>query len=118
MHSSPALLAAGGPLVAGYADSLTLWELADKLADMAGCPVDLLDLRAASTVMQYQVITTGQRLWSTGLRAGLFECFVLSGKTALDMGQHIVRPALNTWWRFAILRSMTTKACSYPSWST
>lgn len=71
-------------LVAGYADPLALWELADKLADMAGCPVDLLDLRAASTVMQYQIITTGQRLWSAGLQAGLFECFVLSEKTALD----------------------------------
>ena len=71
-------------LVAGYADPLALWELAGNLADMAGCPVDLLDLRAASTVMQYQVITTGQCLWSAGLQTGLFECFVLSEKTALD----------------------------------
>ena len=71
-------------LVAGYTDPLTLWELAGQLADVAGCPVDLLDLRAASTVMQYQVITTGQTLWSDGLQTGLFECFVLSEKTALD----------------------------------
>ena len=34
--------------------------------------------------MQYQVITTGQTLWSDGLQTGLFECFVLSEKTALD----------------------------------
>lgn len=33
-------------LVGGYADPLQRWEL-------AGCPVDLLDFRAASTVMQY-----------------------------------------------------------------
>ena len=71
-------------LVAGYADPIALWELACKLTDVAGCPVDLLDLRAASTVMQYQVITTGQRLWSAGLAAGLFECYVLSEKTELD----------------------------------
>lgn len=71
-------------LVAGYADPIALWELASKLTDVAGCPVDLLDLRAASTVMQYQVITTGQRLWSAGLAAGLFECYVLSEKTELD----------------------------------
>lgn len=71
-------------LVAGYADPVALWELAGNLADAAGCPVDLLDLRAASTVMQYQVITTGQCLWSVGLPAGLFECYVLSEKTALD----------------------------------
>ena len=71
-------------LVAGYADPVVLWESAGNLADLAGCPVDLLDLRAASTVMQYQVITTGQCLWSVGLPAGLFECYVLSEKTALD----------------------------------
>ena len=71
-------------LVAGYADPIVLWELASKLTDVAGCPVDLQDLRAASTVMQYQVITTGQRLWSAGLAAGLFECYVLSEKTELD----------------------------------
>lgn len=71
-------------LVAGYADPLALWDIAGSLADVVGCPVDLLDLRAASTVMQYQVIITGQRLWSVGLAAGLFETFVLSEKTSLD----------------------------------
>ena len=71
-------------LVAGYADALVLWDVAGGLADLVACRVDLLDLRAASTVMQYQVITTGQRLWASGLQAGLFECFVLSEKTALD----------------------------------
>jgi len=71
-------------LVAGYADPLQLWELSHKLADLAGCPVDLLDLRAASTVMQYQVLTQGQRLWSKGLEADLFECFVMGEKLALD----------------------------------
>jgi predicted nucleotidyltransferase len=71
-------------LVAGYADALTLWDLAGSLAEMVGSHVDLLDLRAASTVMQYQVITTGERLWSVGLQAGLFECYVLSEKTDLD----------------------------------
>jgi len=71
-------------LVAGYADPVALWDASAELADLAGCPVDLLDLRAASTVMQYQVITTGQRLWSVGLPVGLFETYVLSEKTALD----------------------------------
>lgn len=71
-------------LVAGYADPLALWDVAGHIADGVARPVDLLDLRAASTVMQYQVITTGQRLWSIGLPVGLFETFVLSEKTALD----------------------------------
>lgn len=71
-------------LVAGYAEPLRLWELAGQLASTLGCAVDLLDLRAASTVMQYQVLNQGRRLWGTGLSPGLFECFVLSEKTALD----------------------------------
>ena len=32
-------------LVAGYADPLVLWDVAGTLADIVGCPVDLLDLR-------------------------------------------------------------------------
>lgn len=71
-------------LVAGYADPLQLWDTASKLSDVVGCPVDLLDLRAASTVMQYQVVATGKRLWAANVQADLFECFVLSEKTALD----------------------------------
>lgn len=71
-------------LVAGYADPLVLWDVAGTLADAVGCQVDLLDLRAASTVMQYQVITTGRRLWAIDVQVGLFECYVLSEKTDLD----------------------------------
>lgn len=71
-------------LVAGYADPVVLWELAGQLEDLVGCSVDLLDLRAASTVMQYQVLQGGLRLWGKPHEAGLFECFILSEKTALD----------------------------------
>lgn len=71
-------------LVAGYADPLGLFDLAGELADVAGCPVDLLDLRAASTVMQYQIITTGQRWWARDHQAALYEAAILSEKTTLD----------------------------------
>ena len=71
-------------LVEGYADPLLLWSLSGDLADVAGCDVDLLDLRAASTVMQYQIITTGQRWWARDAQAALFESAILSEKTALD----------------------------------
>lgn len=71
-------------LVAGYAEPLVLWALAGDLADVAGCPVDLLDLRAAATVMQYQIITTGQRWWVLDVQAALFETVILSEKTELD----------------------------------
>ncbi|MFN4120015.1 type VII toxin-antitoxin system MntA family adenylyltransferase antitoxin [Acidovorax sp.] len=71
-------------LVAGYADVTLLWELAGELADVAGCPVDLLDLRAASTVMQYQVLAQGERWWAGDGQAALWESAILSEKTALD----------------------------------
>lgn len=71
-------------LVAGYADVHQLWQLSGELADVAGCAVDLLDLRAASTVMQYQVITQGVRWWAQDAQAALFESAVLSEKTDLD----------------------------------
>ena len=71
-------------LVAGYADVTLLWQLAGELADIAGCAVDLLDLRAASTVMQYQVVTQGERWWARDAQAAMFESAILSEKTALD----------------------------------
>jgi len=79
-------------LVAGYADPIKLWDLSGNLADLAGCPVDLLDMRAASTVMQYQILQTGYRLWGQEPQTGLFECYVLSEKTALDTAR---APLLN-----------------------
>ncbi len=70
-------------LLPGYAAPLTLWELASQLSNTVGCAVDLLDLRAASTVMQYQVLMQGRKLWSVEPAAGLFEAFVLSEYTQL-----------------------------------
>lgn len=75
-------------LVAGYADPLLLFDLAGELADVTGCAVDLLDLRAASTVMQYQIITTGVRWWQKDSQAALFETVILSEKTALDEARY------------------------------
>jgi predicted nucleotidyltransferase len=71
-------------LVAGYADQHALWVLAGDLADLAGCLVDLVDLRAASTVLQYQIITLGERWWEADAQAALYEAAILSEKTALD----------------------------------
>lgn len=71
-------------LTAGKLEPVCAWELAQALAMQVGCEVDLLDLRAASTVMQYQIITTGIRLWEKDAQAALFESAILSEKTALD----------------------------------
>ena len=72
-------------LVAGYAEPLALWDAAQALSDHLDMPIDLLDLRAASTVMQHQILTTGERLWGDDPQAGLFECFVLTEKLRLDV---------------------------------
>jgi predicted nucleotidyltransferase len=71
-------------LLPGYADPLQLWEAASQLAQLAGCAVDLLDLRAATTVMQHQVLTQGLTLFASQPTAGLFECFVMAEKLSLD----------------------------------
>lgn len=71
-------------LVPGIMDPVELWRLSGEIADIANLPVDLVDLRAASTIMQYQIITTGRRLWAKNAAAGIFEAFVLSEKTSLD----------------------------------
>ncbi|AKJ97032.1 MULTISPECIES: type VII toxin-antitoxin system MntA family adenylyltransferase antitoxin [Pseudomonas] len=71
-------------LLAGQADPVLLWQLSGDLADIAGSPVDLIDLRGATTVMQYQIVTRGRRLWAKDVQAGLFESFILSEKTAFD----------------------------------
>ena len=74
-------------LVAGYAEPLQLWNISNDLAEIAGCDVDLLDMRATSTVMQYQILQTGRRLWTIGLEADLFECFVLNEKLHFDQAR-------------------------------
>lgn len=74
-------------LVAGYADTNLLWELSSELAELTGCEVDLLDFRAASTVMQYQIITTGERWWAADAQAAIYEAAILSEKTELDQAR-------------------------------
>ena len=54
------------------------------LAELAGCDVDLVDLRAASTVMQHQIIQTGVRWWAKDHQADLFEIYVCKEKWDLD----------------------------------
>lgn len=46
-------------------DTLERWKLAQALAAELNADVDLIDLQAASTVLQFQIITTGERLFCT-----------------------------------------------------
>ena len=71
-------------LVPTYADRLLLWKVSNELANELGVDIDLLDFRAASTVMQFQILTSGERWWSKDSTADLYETFVLSEKIKLD----------------------------------
>lgn len=54
------------------------WQLSGELADRLRTDVDLIDLRQASTTLQHQVVTEGQRLWHRGLDSDEFELMVQS----------------------------------------
>jgi predicted nucleotidyltransferase len=74
-------------LVAGYADPVSLWTLSGQISEITACPVDLLDFRAASTVMQYQILSKGARWYAKDSTASLYEAAILSEKTALDQAR-------------------------------
>ena len=72
-------------LIDGHVETFDLWDLASQLSEIAGCDVDLLNMRLASTVMQYQILQTGRTLWVKQPDAGIFESFILSEKINLDV---------------------------------
>ena len=51
-------------LVEGKAEPLALWYASGDLGNLLNHDVDLLDFRAASTVMQNQILYTGERWWA------------------------------------------------------
>lgn len=65
-------------------DQKRLWDLSNDIAEITGFRVDLLDMREASTVMQYQILTGGKRWWAEIFQADLFECTSLNEKIKLD----------------------------------
>lgn len=71
-------------LVEGYCDPLKLWDWSDQLGEIFQVPVDLVDFRKSSTVLQYQILMTGERWWARDMQADLYECGVFSDKFSLD----------------------------------
>ena len=71
-------------LVPGRAAPEVLWKISSDLADLVKCPVDLLDFRAASTVMQDRILKTGLRWYATDSRVDAYEAAVLNEKIELD----------------------------------
>ena len=68
----------------GPVDPVALWDIAGEMADLVDRPVDLADLRKASTTLQHEIVTQGRRLYASDSGADLYETFILSEKTALD----------------------------------
>lgn len=74
-------------LVPAYADPIALWNIASILEEKLSAPVDLLDFRAISTVMQYQILTTGQRWWALDGNTDMYEAMIFSEKMELDQAR-------------------------------
>jgi predicted nucleotidyltransferase len=45
-------------------ESVELWNVAQDIARTIHCDVDLIDLKQASTVMRFQIITEGKRIFA------------------------------------------------------
>ena len=71
-------------LMDGRMDPFQLWQVAQSLAVQINTDVDLIDLSAASTIMQYQIITTDKRLWQKDAQAAIYESGILTDKMDLD----------------------------------
>ncbi len=71
-------------LVEGYVDVVELWDISGDIADAINCDVDLLDFRAATTVMQYQILSKGQRWFARDSSVDCYEATLLSAMTALN----------------------------------
>jgi len=67
--------------------SVACWDLAQDLASEAGRDVDVVDLRAASTVMRAQTIANGHRLYCANERECTeFEDYVFSAYARFNEG--------------------------------
>lgn len=71
-------------LVPTYVDPVDRWDAANDLADLLQADVDLVDLRTAGTMLQYQIVSTGERWWRRDAAADLYEAVILAEWVALN----------------------------------
>lgn len=78
------------------ADSVALWEVSQKIAVEINRDVDLVDLRAASTVFQNQILSTGVRIYCKDEKqCDLFEHTCLSMYLRFNEERKVDGPVLN-----------------------
>jgi len=69
----------------GCADPIYLWEAGENIASRLDVDVDLVDLLAADTVLKYQIVSSGRRLFTVDLlEAERYEIFILNDMMELD----------------------------------
>lgn len=69
----------------GLVDSVATWDLSQDLAVRLGRQVDLVDLASASTVLQAQIVSTGERLFCADpVYCDSYEAYVLSAYARLN----------------------------------
>ena len=72
-------------LCAGSFSEDVSWELSQGLAIVLNKDVDIVDLRQASTVMQWQIIRTGERIFCADEKQiSFFETYVFSDYVRLN----------------------------------
>lgn len=65
------------------------WELSQDLAILLNRDVDLLDMQQVSTVMQWQIISTGKKIFCADMKKNaFFETYVLSDYIRLNEQRH------------------------------
>ena len=64
---------------------LALFELAGDLTAFLGANVDLVDLRAAPTLLKFKIVTEGVRLWARDWRAEDYELLAIREKHDWDI---------------------------------
>lgn len=74
------------------ADPVALWTSAGDISMRLDRKVDLVDLLAAPTTLQYEVVTKGRRLFATDPAVFDFETFIF--KERLDLENFVRRPII------------------------
>lgn len=63
----------------------TRWNLSQSLAIALKTEVDVIDLKQASTVMQWQIISTGKRIFTNNVtQSAFFETYIFSDYIRLN----------------------------------
>lgn len=74
-------------LLPGRGDPVHIWEGGQAIAARLQTHIDLVDICSASTVMQYQIITKGRRLFADGSDLDTYEMYILREMLDFNRGR-------------------------------